>query len=201
MCPKQGLESCQKHIQAQKKGDKATFYSPAEEWVLPAASTIEPGEREFVVDSGATMHMVSKKNLNRAELETMRMSRNLSTVMTANGEVQTSEEATVYVKQLDLFVKVMLLEETRAVLFPGELCEEHGHTYHWKKAVKHHISPKMARQLIAIHQTMYHSLSLVYRRVPPQRPHLLLHHLHHSIPYFTSGDIPKIQYRKKWEYQ
>ena len=29
--------------------------------------------------------------------------------MTANGEVQTREEATVYVKELDLFVKVMLL--------------------------------------------------------------------------------------------
>ena len=38
----------------------------------------------------------------------------------------------------------------------------------------------MARKLIAIYQTMYHSLSLVYRRVLLQRPHLL-HHLHHRI--------------------
>ena len=47
-----------------------------------------------------------------AELETMRMSRNPTTVMTGNGEVQTRKEATVYVKELDLFVTVMLLEET-----------------------------------------------------------------------------------------
>ena len=60
--------------------------------------------------------MVSKKDLNCAELETMRTSRWPTTVMTANGEVQTREETTVYVKQLDLFVKVMLLEETPAVL-------------------------------------------------------------------------------------
>ena len=39
-----------------KEKDKAAFYFPAEEWVLPAASTKEPEEREFVVDSGASMH-------------------------------------------------------------------------------------------------------------------------------------------------
>ena len=60
------------------------------------------------------MHMVSKKDLHSAELETMR----ISTVMTASGEVQTREEATVYVKKLDVFVTVMLLEETPAVLLP-----------------------------------------------------------------------------------
>ena len=42
-----------KNIYKLKEKDKATFYSPAEEWVLPAASTKEPEEREFVVDSGA----------------------------------------------------------------------------------------------------------------------------------------------------
>ena len=35
-------------------------------------------------------------------------------------------------------------------------------------AVKNHISPKMARELIAICQTKCHSQSLVYRRVPLQ---------------------------------
>ena len=74
--------------------------------------------------------MVSKKDLNSAVLETMRTSRSPTTVMTANGEVQTREEATVDVKQLDIFVKVMLLEETHAVLSFGKLCEDHGDTYH-----------------------------------------------------------------------
>ena len=69
MCPKQGLGSCQNYSQAHKK-DKAAFYFPAEEWVLPAASTKEPEEREFVVVSGANMHIVSKKDLTSAELET-----------------------------------------------------------------------------------------------------------------------------------
>ena len=93
-----------KNMYKLKEKEKATFYSPAEEWVLPAASTQEPEEREFVVDSGASMHMVSKRDLNSAEFQTMRISKNPTTVMTANGEVQTKEEATVYVKELDLFV-------------------------------------------------------------------------------------------------
>ena len=125
-----------KNIQKLKQKDKAAFYSPAEEWVLLAASTNEPEERQFVVDSGASMHMVSKEDLDPAELETMRTSRSPTTVMTANGEVQTREEATVYVKELDLFVKVMLLEEKPAVLSLDKLCEDHGYSYHWTSGQK-----------------------------------------------------------------
>ena len=74
MCPKQRLESCKKKYKFKEK-DKAAFYFPAEEWVLRAASKKkEPEERKFVVDSGASMYMISKKDLNSAELETMRTS-------------------------------------------------------------------------------------------------------------------------------
>ena len=66
--------------------------------------------------------MVSKKDLNSGELKTMRTSRSPTTV-TANGEVQTRQEATVHVKEVDLFVTVMLLEEALAVLSLGKLCE------------------------------------------------------------------------------
>ena len=109
-----------KHFTSSKKRTKLHSTHPREEWVLPAASTKEPEEREFVVDSGAGMHLVSNKDINSAELETMRVSRNPTTVMTANGEVQTREEVTVSVKELDFFVTVMLLEETPAVLSARE---------------------------------------------------------------------------------
>ena len=141
MCPKQGVELA-KNKNKLKEKDKAAFCFPAEEWVLPAASTKEPEEREFVVDSGANMHMVSKRDLNSAELETMRTSRSATTVMTANGEVQTREEATENVKQLDLFVKVMLLEETPAVLSLVKLCEDHGYSYHWTSGRKPQLTEK-----------------------------------------------------------
>ena len=47
------------------------------------------------------MHMISKKDLYSAELETVTTSRSPTTVITANGEVQTLEEATVHVKELE----------------------------------------------------------------------------------------------------
>ena len=106
------------------------LYSSAEEWVLPGALSQEPEGREFVADSGASMHMVSNKNLNSAELETMRMSKNLTTLMTANGEEQIREEVTVSVKELDFLVMEMLLEETPSVFLLGKLCED-GHGRLW----------------------------------------------------------------------
>ena len=53
-----------------------------------------------MVDSGASMHMQSKKVSSSAELETLRKSRNPTTVIAANREVQTSEDAQVYVHDL-----------------------------------------------------------------------------------------------------
>ena len=58
------------------------------------ASYLKPEEPEFVVDSGASMHMISKKDLNSAEMDTL-------TKSCSPGEVQTHEEAIVYVKELD----------------------------------------------------------------------------------------------------
>ena len=45
-----------------KEKNRATFFSPSENRCLPA-STLKPEEREFVVDSGASMHMIRKKGL------------------------------------------------------------------------------------------------------------------------------------------
>ena len=81
------------------------------------------------MDSGASMHMISKKDLNSAEMDTLTMSRSPTTVITANGEVQTHEEATVYVKEWDIFLTMKVLEDTPAVLSLGKLCDEHGYSY------------------------------------------------------------------------
>ena len=48
------------------------------------------------------MHMISKKDLNSAEMDTLTTSKSPTTVITANGEVQTHEEATVYAKEMDI---------------------------------------------------------------------------------------------------
>ena len=58
------------------------------------------------------MHMISKRDLSDAELDTLTKSCSPTIVITANGEVQTHEEAIVYVKELDIFLTMKVLENT-----------------------------------------------------------------------------------------
>ena len=83
-----------KNVLKFKEHERATFFSPPENRCLPA-SNLKPEEREFVVDSEASMHMISKKDLSNAEMDTLTKSCSPTLVITANGEVQTHEEATV----------------------------------------------------------------------------------------------------------
>ena len=93
-------------------------------------------KEKFVVDSGASMHMISKKDLSDAEMDTLTKSCSPTIVKTANGELQTHEEATMYVKELDIFLTMKVLDETPAVLSLGKLCDEHGYSYEMRSMVK-----------------------------------------------------------------
>ena len=135
-CARDAAWRLAKHILKVKEKHKTAFFSPSENWCLPAPSGIKQEERECVVDSGASMHMISKKDLNSTELETVTTSRSPTTVMTANGEVQTHEEATVYVQELDIFLTMKVLEDTPAVLSLGKRCDEHGYSYEWINSQK-----------------------------------------------------------------
>ena len=127
-----------------KEHERAAFFSSPENRCLPA-STLKPEEREFVVDSGASMHMISQKDSNSAELETVTTSRSPTTVKTANGEVQTHEEATFYVKELDIFLTMKVLKDTPAVLSLGKLCDEHGYSYELSNGQKPHLIKNVIR--------------------------------------------------------
>ena len=82
------------------------------------------------------MHMLSKKDLSSAEMETLRRSRIPTTVVTANKEVQTCEEAQAYVHDLDLFVTVQSLDDAPVDLSQGKLCDEYGYTCEWTSGQK-----------------------------------------------------------------
>ena len=97
--------------------------------VVPAPTSQLPEEREFVVDSGSLMHLLSKKNFELRWNGHSKKSRHPKVVTTANGEVQTFEEAQMYVHDLGLFVTVQLLGGTPAVLSLGTLCEDHGYSH------------------------------------------------------------------------
>ena len=147
-----------------KEKDKAPFYSPANEWIMLAAKT---EEREFVVDSGASMHMVSKKDLELSRIgdrEDIEESDDGD-----DGHRRTAckkEEARVHVRELGLLVT-------------GDASGKYtGSSFTWKtlrrilgiviigRVARNHVSSRKARKFIATHQIMYHSSYLVSPRVP-----------------------------------
>ena len=85
------------------------------------------------------MHMISKKDLNSAEIDTLTKSCSPTIVITANGEVQTHEEAIVYVKELVIFLTMKVFDNTPAVLSLGKLCDENGYSYEWINGQKPHL--------------------------------------------------------------
>ena len=57
--------------------------------------TTSERQREYIVDQGASRHMMSKNNLTPEEQETIQKSKGPPVVMTASGMTHTTEEATV----------------------------------------------------------------------------------------------------------
>ena len=90
--------------------NEATFFKPQVEWAEASASTVNPDWRDLFVDSGASIQMMTKTDLFPEELETVEVSRLPTTVIMANLSIDTTEEAVVHVKDLDMFFTVQLLE-------------------------------------------------------------------------------------------
>ena len=69
-------------------------------------------------------------------------------VLTANGEVQTHEEAQVSVHDLNQFVTVQLLKEMSAVVSPDKLCKDHGYSHEWVSGEEPRLT-KMGKSIIS----------------------------------------------------
>ena len=156
-----------KNIPKLKEKNETTFFSPSENRCLPTSSSLKPEEREFVVDCGASMHMISKKDLNSAESETLTTTRSPTTVITANGEVQTHEEATVCQR-----IGYILDNESPRGYASSLIA---GKALRWTRILirvdqqsKNHISSKTVFGYSATRRTCFRSWFLVYQRVLPQ---------------------------------
>ena len=115
-CAREAAWKLAKSVLKLKEKNKAAFFSLSENRCLLALSNLRTWGTEFVDDSGASMHMISKKDLNDAEMDTLTKSCSPTIVITANGEVQTHEEATVYVKELDICLTMKVFEDCASSL-------------------------------------------------------------------------------------
>ena len=96
--------------------------------------------RKESCQSMSLKNAIREKDSSSEELDTLRKSGKRTTVITANEEVQTKEEAQVHVHDLELFVTVQILDDTPAVLSLGKLSAEHGCTYEWASGQKPHLT-------------------------------------------------------------
>ena len=126
-------------LPAKQRGSWPKVFWKLEEKCACLRQNLKPEEREFVVDSGASTHMISKKVLNSAEMDLDEVVSSYDS-STANGEVQTHEGATVYVKELVRFLTMKVLENTPAVVSLGKLCDENGYSYEWINGQKPHLN-------------------------------------------------------------
>ena len=103
------------------------------------------------------MHMISGKDFNDAAMDTLTKSCSPTIVITANGEVQTHEEATVYVKELDIFLTTKVLENTPTV-FRSESFAMKTDILMCGSTVKNHISFKAGFEHNVIRRNSFRSV-------------------------------------------
>ena len=93
--------------------------------------TIHCKESVYIVDSGASLHMMGLCFLNHKEKKTTRLSSNILDIQTANGIVVSDTQAKIYIKELDAYLWIHLAKDSSSVLSLGRLCFQFGHSYSW----------------------------------------------------------------------
>ena len=98
-----------------------------EEASLPSTALPAPQQldRHFIVDSGASFHMVSWKHLSQTERDTVEKLEKPQKLTTAKGPTTANYSVRVPVKELDNHVvRALILEHSPCLLSLGQLCLE-----------------------------------------------------------------------------
>ena len=96
-------------------------------------SSSEDGTRSryYMVDSGASLHVVSYRDLTVRERRRLRKLDVPLQLTTANGATNATHTAEVYVRELDITVVALVLGSSPPLLSLGKLCTENGFRYVW----------------------------------------------------------------------
>ena len=86
------------------------------------------------------MHMISKKDLSDVEMNTLTKSCSPTIVITANGEVQTHEEAIVNVKELEKFLTESPRKHVSSIITRKGSAMKNGYSYEWINGPKPYLS-------------------------------------------------------------
>ena len=93
--------------------------------------TVDNGIREFILDSGASVHLGQSDLLTSPESRLTDLD-NPMTLESANGQMQVTQYVDSHLPALDCNVKLRVAEHTPGALSLGELCRYHGLSFHWE---------------------------------------------------------------------
>ena len=102
---------------------------------VASRSDCEHEDREFISDSGASLHMRSKNELTSGEKIPSEDRKNPLSSRPPRERHSRWKQMTVYVHGMDVFVTAMLLNGSPAVLPLGISCEEICYAYEWRREV------------------------------------------------------------------
>ena len=80
--------------------------------------------RRYLVDSGASFHLVQWKDLTAREKESVRYASREVTLSTANGEVEVQKIVDINIHELNKTVHACLMEDGPPILSLGALCRQ-----------------------------------------------------------------------------
>ena len=89
------------------------------------------GARTYIVDSGASFHIVSRTEMTERELKTITKIDQPILIQTANGLLELTEKCQIYVRDLKAQLWAYILDDTVSLLSLGLLVEELGYSYIW----------------------------------------------------------------------
>ena len=128
-CPHSSVAFGENFFASSRIATELLFYPPIEAMVIQALASTRPQEREFVVDSGASMQIMSKNIKSRREGHSKKVQNPYKRVY-CKSRIRIHEEAQVFVQDLNLLIAVHCLDETSAISL-GNLCEHHGYSCEW----------------------------------------------------------------------
>ena len=90
--------------------------------------------RHFIIDSGASFHLISREELSKKEAAQIRTMKKPIQLRSANGLTTATHDVELCLPGLgNEKVVVLVLEDTPSVLSLGKLCSENGYDHIWKK--------------------------------------------------------------------
>ena len=124
----------------------------------PPPTAAYAARRSFVIDSGASQHLIGFDKLTPKEKGSIRSIAEPQRLQSANGIVTVDKEVHIFVPALNMSVWAQLMDDCPAILSMGNLCSQQGWTYEWKNGQ----SPTLSKGTRRITLTPFHDVPMVF---------------------------------------